>query len=162
MLKNYSLQRMRCRCNLRRVRRKRTKRSKSIPAASTSGAKKMKGDRVTAAELFGSDTEDDDASASVPAPQPGKLLSYISRRLANGIARQAHPTKSGSHFIELKVYKCNDIEKVSPVNRWRQAIITIKNRTDDDSEAWAHLANFIIATRKEFRTCPPTFVSNYY
>ncbi|XP_028174002.1 uncharacterized protein LOC114362701 isoform X2 [Ostrinia furnacalis] len=134
---------------------------KSSKSASTS--KKSKAEhahRVTAAELFGSDSEDDDVTP--PAPSPGKLLSYISRRLANGISRQAHPSKPGSHYIELKVYKCNDIEKVSPVNRWRQAIITVKNRTDDNSEAWTHLSNYIIATRKEFRSCPPTFVSNYY
>lgn len=92
----------------------------------------------------------------------GKLLSYITRRLSNGHARQSHSTKTGSHYVELKVYKCDEIKKVLPVNRWRQAIVTIKNQTDDNTEAWQHLSNFIIATRKEYRTCPPSFMSNFY
>lgn len=116
---------------------------------------------VTAAELFGSDSEDD-VDVQTPAPPSGKLLSTITRRLANGSSRQTDVTKIGSHYVEMKVYRCDEIERVAPINRWRQAIVTVKNRTDENTDAWMHLSNFIIATRKEFRKCPPTFVSNYY
>lgn len=61
--------------------------------------------------------------------------------------------KTGSHFIELKVYNCNEIKNVQPVNRWRHAVITIKNRTDDNTPAWGHLSQLIKETRKEFKGC---------
>lgn len=155
---------------LEQKKKKRSSSSTPVPSTSSSGSrpKKVKINpvqkpHVTAKELFGSDSEDeeDDSSKSVPASS-GKLLSYMSRRLANGVSRQGHPTKTGTHYVELKVYRTDEIQKIAPVNRWRQAIVTIKNQTDDTGEAWQHLANFIIATRKEFKTCPPTFVSNYY
>ncbi|XP_047994124.1 formin-like protein 3 [Leguminivora glycinivorella] len=143
------------------------KKKKSKPSTSSASSSKrvriapVKPRHGTAAELFGADSDDEGLEANQPAGE-GKLLSYISRRLANGFARQTNPDKKGTHFVEVKVYKCDDIEKVTPVNRWRHAVVNIKNRTDDNTEAWRHLANFIHATRKEYRTCAPSFVSNYY
>ncbi|KAL4702723.1 hypothetical protein ACJJTC_002451 [Scirpophaga incertulas] len=71
-------------------------------------------------------------------------------------------TNKGSHYIDLRVYTCDDIERVQPMNRWRHSIICVKNRTDNNTEAWQHLVNFISATRKEYRNCASTFISNYY
>lgn len=118
--------------------------------------------KCTVYDLFGTDSEDDEKE--VPASVPGKapLASYITRRLANGHSRQIHEKKPGSHYIDLKIYRCDEIEKVPPMNRWRQAIVTVKNQTFDNTDAWQHLSNFIMATRKEYVKCPPTFVSNYY
>lgn len=117
--------------------------------------------KCTVYDLFGTDSEDDEKE--VPAVT-GKtpLASYITRRLANGHSRQIYEKKPGTHYIDLKIYRCDEIEKVPPMNRWRQAIVTVKNQTFDNTDAWQHLSNFIMATRKEYVKCPPTFVSNYY
>lgn len=50
--------------------------------------------------------------------------------MANGVAHQSNDFKLGSYYIELKVYKSNEIEHV--------------------------------ATRKQFKVCPPTFIGSYY
>lgn len=117
--------------------------------------------KCTAYDLFGTDSEDDEKE---PPAVTGKspLASYITRRLANGHSRQTFEKKPGTHYIDLKIYRCDEIENVQPINRWRQAIVTLKNQTFDNTDAWQHLSNFIIATRKEYVKCPPTFVSNYY
>lgn len=113
-------------------------------------------------DLFGSDSDGDDSTAR-PEPKKGtSIYSYITRRLANGTSRQTNETKTGSHYIELKVYSCDEIQNIQPMNRWRHSVVTIKNRTDTGTEAWSHLTDFIAATRKEFKQCPPTFTSNYY
>lgn len=121
--------------------------------------------KPTAYDLFGTDSEDEEVK-DVPAADTGRKLvplsSYITRRLANGHSRQSFDCKPGTHYIDLKVYRCDEINKIQPINRWRQAIVTVKNQTSDNTDAWQHLANFIMATRKEFRKCPQTFVSNYY
>lgn len=129
----------------------------------TKRAKTKTDNRSTAAALFGSDSEDDH-----PAPadnEIGKkvspLNSYVMRRVTNGYSRQANALKSGTHFIELKIYKCDEIENVSPMNRWRQAIVTIKNRTDVDTESWRHLSAYLTAIRKEFKDCPSMIINSY-
>ncbi|KAL4702149.1 hypothetical protein ACJJTC_018113 [Scirpophaga incertulas] len=119
--------------------------------------------KPTAHDLFGSDSEEEEAQLPVPTPTGNKPIhSYITRRLANGHSRQVYENKQGSHYIDLRVYTCDDIERVQPMNRWRHSIICVKNRTDNNTEAWQHLVNFISATRKEYRNCASTFISNYY
>ncbi|XP_045775261.1 uncharacterized protein LOC123875300 [Maniola jurtina] len=122
--------------------------------------------KITAYDLFGTDSEDDETEETSTPTAAGKkiqpLVSYLTRRLANGHSRQSFEGKTGTHFIDLKVYRCDEVENVQPVNRWRHAIICVKNRTNEDTEAWRHLTNFIIATRKEYKKCTPTFISNYY
>ncbi|KAL4703639.1 hypothetical protein ACJJTC_010756 [Scirpophaga incertulas] len=118
---------------------------------------------ATAYDLFGTDSEDDE-KADIPTTgkSPSPLTSYVTRRLANGHSRQIFDRKPGTHYVDLKIYRCDEIEKVQPINRWRQAIVTVKNKTFDNTGAWQHLANFIRETRKEFVNCPQTYVSNYY
>jgi hypothetical protein len=113
------------------------------------------------ADLFGSDS-DDNILENSDVRKGTPIYSYITRRLANGTSRQSDDNKKGTHYVELKVYSCDEIDKVQPMNRWRHSVVTIKNRTDNHTEAWAHLAKFISATRKEFKDCPPSFNSTYY
>lgn len=135
--------------------------------ASTSNQKKkpffkpIPSKKSTARDLFGSESENEDSPA-LPGKKSSPIVSYMSRRLSNGHSRQVYDNKPGTHFIDLRIYRCDEIERVQPINRWRQAIICVKNRTDDNTEAWQHMANFIIATRKEYRNCPVTFFSNYH
>lgn len=151
------------------------KKRNRLPAAAPSTPKPSKKPRInpvklpdlpTAADLFGSDdSEDEQQPITSSAPRRGKktpIYSYISSRIANGYSRQAHSAKTGSHYVEVKVYKCDDIDKVLPINRWQHSVITVKNQTNADTEAWAHLTKFISATRKEFREIPKTFISNNY
>lgn len=111
-------------------------------------------------ELFGEDSDDGptpQTSSSAIAP----LQSIITNKVSAGVSRQVMPDKTGSHYFELKVYRCSDIEKVSSLNRWRHAVTTIKLKTHTDSLVWQHLANVVSATRKEFRGIPNTFSSFY-
>lgn len=144
--------------------------SRASPAPSTSRSapkkpyfKPIPPKKATAYDLFGTDSEDDEKEdVAVPGKAPIQLTSYLTRRLANGHSRQTYEHKPGTHYIDLKVYRCDEIKNVQPINRWRQAIVTVKNQTSENTDAWQHLTNFIMATRKEFVKCPPTFVSNYY
>ncbi|CAG9790233.1 unnamed protein product [Diatraea saccharalis] len=152
--------------NSKKVIKRKSSASASTPRADSSKKPNFKPipekkNTCTARELFGTDSEDDD-NTELLSGKNAPIVSYISRRLANGQSRQAYDRKPGNYFIDLKVYQCEDIERIQPVNRWRQAIITVKNRINDDSEAWCHLSNFLTSTRKEYRQCPPTFISNYY
>ena len=118
--------------------------------------------KATVHDLFGSDSDDDTIEHSAPVNGKNKLPSYITTRLANGQSRKIFENKPGTHYIDLKIYRCDEIESVQAMNRWRQAIVTVKSRTDDNTDSWQHLANFIMSTKKEYRNCPSTFISNYY
>lgn len=143
---------------------------KTTPSTSaSSSSKKMKINPVskphlTARDLFGTDSDEEDGDTQTTAGKKPStvLLSSITRRLATGHARQSLPTKTGTHYIELKVYRCDEIENVAPMNRWRQAVVALKNRTDEGTEAWGHLTKFMCATRKEFKSSSQTFMSSYF
>lgn len=141
---------------------------KTTPSTSSS-SKKVKINPVskphlTATDLFGTDSDEEDRDThETTGKKPNTVLSSsITRRLATGHARQTLLTKAGTHYIELKVYRCDEIENVAPMNRWRQAVVAVKNRTDEGTEAWGHLTKFICATRKEFKSSPQTFLSSYF
>lgn len=93
--------------------------------------------------------------------KPPMIYSYVTRRLANGFSCQIDENKKGAFYIELKVYKCAEIERIQPVNRWRHSVITIKNKTNEDSESWRHLNEFIISTRRKY-TQVQMLYSNVY
>lgn len=122
----------------------------------STASKKAKSEKTTAQELFGDDSDNDNAGKKT-AP----LISYITRRVASGFSRQVDVGKKGSHFVELKIYKCDEIEPVSPMNRWRHAIVTVKNRTDIDAESWQHISAYLGAIRKEFKNVSPAFINSY-
>lgn len=110
-------------------------------------------------DLFGGDTDDDEASIS-GGKEPPKLPCYITRRIANGYAKQFNPEKKGSLYVELKVYESSEIEQLSPMNRWRQAIIALKTRTENNAKSWGFLANYVREVREEFKPCVTSF-TNY-
>lgn len=117
--------------------------------------------KPTMKDLFGCDTDDDeDAGISGGNKEPPKLPCYITRRVANGYAKQFYPEKKGGLYVELKVYECSEIEKLSPMNRWRQAIIAVKTRADNNSKSWGFLAKYVKEVREEFKPCATSF-TNY-
>lgn len=122
------------------------------------------GSRSTAKQVFGlaSDEEDNEPSGSNGKKPVPSIVSYVTQKTAQGFSRTYYDNKPGKYFIELKVYKCDEIEKIQPMNRWRHSIITIKNRTNDDSEAWRKLTDFISSTKKEYKNCKKMLISNYY
>lgn len=147
------------------------KRSAAVtePGPSKRTSKKLKINPVsniskpTAHDLFGSDSEEEPVpEITKKGKKPAPVYSYFTRRLANGFSRQSNETKSGSHFVEIKIYKTTEIENVLPVNRWPHSIITIKNQIDEGSETWRVLSELIGVTRKDFKKCPPAFISQYY
>lgn len=117
--------------------------------------------KPTAQDLFGSDSEDDQLEQT-KGKNKSPIYSYITRRLANGFSRQIDESKGGAYYIDLKVYQSDEIERVTPVNRWRYSVLTLKNKTNQNTEAWRHLQAFISASREEFKKCTPTFVSSYH
>lgn len=129
----------------------------SVHSASSAGTSK----RTSASDVFGFDSDDGRIATTQPGKKPAAICSYFTKRLPHGLSRQIDMEKSGSHYIDLKIYNCDDIRTVQPMNRWRHAIITIKNKTGTESEAWTHLTNFIAATRKEFKGCQPELISGY-
>lgn len=135
--------------------------SPSCNSASTSAAPELYR-RASARDVFGSDSDDEQCNNLKPGKKTAAALtSYFTKRVPHGVVRQSNTEKEGSHYIELKVYKCDEIKHIQPMNRWRHAIITIKNKTDVDSEAWEHLTQFIKATRREFKDCRPDVISGY-
>lgn len=152
------------------VREKSKKRSSTTePVAGPSKIKKPKVRPVptiakpTARDLFGSDSDDDDAiEPKAKGKKPTPVYSYYTRRLANGYSRQSNEAKAGSHFIEFKLFKTDEIENVQPVNRWRHSIVTIKNKINVDSDTWRVIRELMAVTRKDFKNCPPNFISQFY
>lgn len=138
------------------AKRMKMKKRRSASHHTESAAKKT---RPTANDLFGNDSGDQAEDGKL-GKKLSPISSYITRRVANGYSRQNNDKKEGTHFIDLRVYKCDEIERVQPMNRWRHAIITIRNRTDDNADAWRMLTEFIKATRKEFRDCVPDFIGS--
>lgn len=120
--------------------------------------------RPTSHELFGTDSDEpeEEPAGIASGKKIPPLNSYFTRRIANGISRQSDDRKTGKYYVELKIYNVEEIERVSPINRWRHAILTVKNRTDDRTPAWDRLKEFVGETRKEFKHCPLDFVSHYY
>lgn len=112
--------------------------------------------KTTANELFGGGDD------QMPEHLNEGLYSYLQRRLPNGYAKQTNDAKLGSHYVEVKVWNSDDIEKVAPTNRWRHLIISLKNRSDTDTEAWRLLSQYLSAVRKEFKDCPVSYRSSYY
>lgn len=99
----------------------------------SSASKKSKtAAKPTAQDLFGSDSDDDNGEVTTGKKiQP--IYSYITRKIANGFSRQIDEKKTGNYYIDLKIYRCEDIERVTPVNRWRHSVMTIKNKCETES-----------------------------
>lgn len=120
------------------------------PPAGTSSAK------VTAKDIMGTDS---DADENQKAGKKDELVSYLCRRGSNGISKQFNPDIGGLRFVDLKLYMCNEIESISPMNRWRHAVVTLKTKIDDDNPAYRYLVKFLKKVKKNFKDCPITYVS---
>ncbi|XP_075980270.1 uncharacterized protein LOC142979281 [Anticarsia gemmatalis] len=145
---------------------KSSKKKRKVPEKTSdsqpSTTKKTKA-KATARDLFGTDSDDDDElhRSNTTGKKIAPIYSYVTRRLANGFSRQIDEDKTGNYYIELKIYNTDEIERVPPVNRWRHSVITIKNKTNSNTESWKHINEFIKETRKEFKNRTPTFISSY-
>lgn len=158
----------------RKTEERKTKRERSSkPSEESSSAKKSKTmispvtppARVTATELFGEDSDNEESIT--PAHRPHKtgnippLYSYFTRRMAKGYSRQISETKEGKYYVEVKIYNTEEIKKIMPINRWRSAITTIKTKLDDNKESWVHLKEFVKATQNDFKNCAITHMGAY-
>lgn len=133
--------------------------SKRARERSTEPPAAVKRAKVTSRQLFWSDESDpeDDVTG-----KKSELINYMTRRVANGYSRQVASLNKGDYYVEVRVFKCDEIEKVPPANRWRQAILTVKTRTDQDTGAWRHLTRCIKEMRENFKGCPPQFIGTLY
>lgn len=143
-----------------------------IDGSKTHGSKKpriqpvpLTNNKLTARDLFGSESDEEDSSVK-PSTSTGKtpppLHSYFTKRVNKGYARKISETKQGPYYVEVKVYNCNEIADIPPVNRWRHSIVTIKTKVDADTEMWRHLKGFTSSVEQDFRNCPATLINSYY
>lgn len=102
---------------------------------------------------------DSDIADEQSAGNKTELISYLSRRGSTGISKQFNPNIKGSQFVDLKLYMCSEIENVSPMNRWRNAVVTLKTKIDDDNPAYNYLVKFLKEIKKNFKDCSVTYVS---
>lgn len=110
-----------------------------------------------AKDILGSDSEiDEDLSCG----KKDNLVSSLSRRVANGVSKQYNHDTKGSYFIDLKLYLCSDIENVTPMNRWRQAIVTVKTRADENDPDHRYLVKFLKEVKKRFKECPVSYYAS--
>ncbi|CAB3254146.1 unnamed protein product [Arctia plantaginis] len=119
--------------------------------------------RPTLHDLFGTDSDDEQEEETVGSTSGKKippLHSYYTRRVANSISKQIDENKKGKFYVEVKIY--DHSERIAPINRWRHAIVTVKNRTNDGTLAWNHMKNFLKETHREFKHCPIDYVSSYF
>lgn len=117
----------------------------------------LKKKKTTISSLLGKSDENVEGNCS-----KNYLASYLTQREANGYTKMSFENKQGSHYVELKIYECDEIENVSAMNRWRHSIFNLKNRTNIDSPAWQHLIMFLTAVNKEYEGCRKYPVSNNY
>lgn len=113
-------------------------------------------EKLTAKDIMGSDSEIDDS----PSGKRDELNSYLSRRVANGISKQYNNDINGSCFIDLKLYTCEEIVNISPMNRWRHAIVTLKMKSEENDPAYRYLVKFLKEAKNKFKDCPVTYVSS--
>lgn len=142
--------------------------SKQREGASTAKKQKIKPitppARLTALELFGGDSGEEDISApscsrnGKPSPP---IHSYLTRRQAKGYSRQVNDSSQGKYYVELKIYDVEEIKKIQPINRWRYAITTVKTRMNDDKLSWRYLKDFVREAQKDFKNCPVTLLGMY-
>lgn len=117
----------------------------------------MKKKKATISNLFGEKDDKLEGNSS-----RNYLPAYITQRQSSGYTKKAFENKPGTHYVELKIYECAEIENVSPMNRWRHSIFNLKNRTDTDAEAWKVLLQYMMAVDKEFADCRQYPISNNY
>lgn len=113
--------------------------------------------KVTAKDIMGTDS---DADEDKKIGKKDELISYLCRRGPSGISKQFNSDIRGSRFADLKLYMCNEIQNISPMNRWRHAIVTLKTKIDDDNPAYRYLVKFLKEVKKNFKDCPITYVSS--
>ncbi|XP_026744756.1 uncharacterized protein LOC113506097 [Trichoplusia ni] len=121
--------------------------------------------RVTANELFGNEDSDKNecVKSSTKTGNVPPIHSYFTKRQAKGYSRQISETKEGKYYeyVEVKIYDVEEIKKIMPMNRWRYAITSIKTKLDEDKESWHHIKEFILATQKDFKNCPLSYLGSY-
>lgn len=88
------------------------------------------------------------------------LRSAFSQRVASGYSYQSDPTKTGQYFFELRVYNTREAERLSYNERWKQALVTLKLATDQNTGIWAALTGLVNAGQKEMRDIRPVLYPN--
>lgn len=118
--------------------------------------------RLTAVDLFGEDSDNEQKpSTSTKTGNIPPLISNIMTRETKGFSKQVNEKAEGKYYVELKIYNVEEIKKISPINRWRYAITSIKTRIDENKESWRSLKEFVNQSRKDFNNCPITLIGSY-
>lgn len=106
---------------------------------------------------MGGESDEDEAPNALG--KNNELCSYLYRRVPRGVSKQFNNNISGSHYVDLKLYMCDEIATVSPMNRWRHAVVTLKLKTDENTAAYRYLVKFLKEIKKNFKNAPVTYVS---
>lgn len=111
---------------------------------------------ASAWSVLTSDSEEEGAIRRAANSTP--LTSVLTRRVPDGVVRRLQNLR-GDHFIELKLYKVEDINKVAPLDRWEKAIVNLKLQIDGNA-AEVTLINKFLKLCKERFTAEGTFYSD--
>lgn len=96
-------------------------------------------------------SEEQATTNSTPRP----ASSFITR-VSSGHVRRATNT-TGDYFVELKVYKTEDINSVPQDERYRKALASLKLECADNSKEWDALQKFISTAYLLFENSEPVF-----
>lgn len=104
---------------------------------------------------------DEERSASTPAQQNTKTVSSFASRVSSGTTRRCAIT-SGDFYIDLKIYKVEDVKTTDALERYKKALVAIKLQCEEKSVEWEQIQKFISTAFDIFKNCEPTYYSNSY
>ncbi|XP_063369034.1 uncharacterized protein LOC134657418 [Cydia amplana] len=131
---------------------KKTSKPKSTRTPSTAVPKKKASKNDNPFELFPEDEGLEASSASL-------LDSSIVQRVANGLTKRTLEL-DGAFFVELRVYKTDDVRRELPENRWKKALLSIKTQLDSDTPPWESLIKFTKHIKSLFKDTEAKFYLN--
>lgn len=72
-----------------------------------------------------------------------------SKRVADGVVRRTSQ-RAGNLFVELKLYRTDDIKGVDPLKRYEKASVALKYQVDQDAPELEHLRIFLKRCKEQF------------
>lgn len=148
--------RSKCEDKKKKSRKQKKNKERSTATVHTGSTDAVAGpSKLTAKDIMGTDSDIEENSSG----KKDELISYLCRRGSNGVSKQVNNNLSGSRFVDFRLYLCSEIENVTPMNRWRHSIVTLKTKIDEDQAAYKHLVKFLKEIKKDFKDCPVTYTS---
>lgn len=105
-------------------------------------------------DVFGLASRKEEGESGKPGAKV--LPSYFINRVANGNERRTAVTE-GAFYVDLKLYATKDAQDTDSLDLWKKAQVRIKFHTDENSEQWGQLYNFVRSVDSIFKEEPKFF-----